>query len=204
MGSLRRIVLVRHGETDGESSIRFHGATDVGLSPLGREQMKRVARELGPEPLDRVLASPLRRSWQAAWIVGRGAPVQLEPDFREVDFGRWEGMTREEIERADPVLAQEWQAGAESFEYPGGESLGDFRARVRRGLDRLLASGARSALVVAHKGVIRTIAETVTGEALPAGEPPLGGVVNLTRDAEGPWFVGRRSSNPPALERQPA
>jgi len=204
MSSLRRIVLIRHGETDGESSIRFHGATDVGLSPLGREQIKRVARELGPEPVDRVVASPLRRAWQSAWIVGRGAPVQLEPEFREVDFGRWEGLTREEIERADPVLAREWQGGSEAFEHPGGESVRDFRTRVRRGLDRLLASGARSALVVTHKGVIRTIAETLTGEALSAGEPALGGVVNLTRDGEDGWFVGRRSSDPTALQRQPA
>lgn len=203
MSQLRRIVLVRHGETDGESSVRFHGASDVGLSSLGRDQMKRVARELDPQPVGRVVASPLRRAWQSAWIVGGGRPVQLEPDFREVDFGRWEGMTREEIERADPVLAVEWQSGSDGFEYPGGESRAAFRARVERGLERLRASGLRSVLVVAHKGVIRIVAKTLTGEDLGAELPDLGSAVTLTRAGDGSWFVGRRSSDPAPLEGQP-
>ena len=198
MGALRRIVLVRHGETDGRSSVRFLGATDVPLADEGRAQMSRVARELD-ELFDRVVASPLRRSWQSAWIVGRGAPVALEPDFCEVDFGRWEGLTREEIERSDPIRAEDWRAGAEGFAYPGGESRADFRARVARGLERLLAADARSALVVVHKGVIRVVAELLTGEAPSHEEPPIAGAIDLTRDGD-TWFRGRRSSNPPGLE----
>jgi broad specificity phosphatase PhoE len=202
MSSLRRIVLVRHGETDGESSIRFHGTTDVGLAPEGREQMKAVARQLRFESFDGLFASPLRRAWAAAWIVGGGGEISLMPQFREVDFGRWEGLTREEIEARDPVLAKDWQDGAEGFEYPGGESRSGFRARVESGLDAVLASGLSSALVVAHKGVIRTIAEKLTGEALDREAPPLGGVLVLTRDGDGSWFAGQRGSNPPALAEQ--
>jgi broad specificity phosphatase PhoE len=194
MRTLRRIVLVRHGETDGQSSQRFHGSGDVGLDPVGREQMQRVAARLSPERFDVVVASPLRRSWQSAWIAGQGQPVALDPDFREVHFGRWEGLTLQEIERTDPVRFQEWQAGAEAFEYPGGEARADFRARVERGLERLLASDARSALLVLHKGVIRTIAWALTGEMGPREEPALGGVVELTRDGES-WFRGRRPSS---------
>jgi broad specificity phosphatase PhoE len=126
----------------------------------------------------------------------------LVPQFREVDFGRWEGLTREEIEACDPVLAKDWQDGAEGFEYPGGESRSAFRARVESGLDALLASGLRSVLVVAHKGVIRAIGEKLTGEALEREAPPLGGVVVLTRDGDGSWFAGQRGSNPPALAEQ--
>jgi len=202
MPSLRRIVLVRHGETDGESSIRFHGTTDVALAPEGREQMKAVARQLRFESFDGLFSSPLRRAWGAAWIVGGGSEISLVPQFREVDFGRWEGLTRDEIEARDPVLAKDWQDGAEGFEYPGGESRSDFRARVESGLDALLASGLRSVLVVAHKGVIRAIGEKLTGEVLDREAPPLGGVVVLTRDVDGSWFVGQRGSNPPALAEQ--
>jgi len=202
MSSLRRIVLVRHGETDGESSIRFHGTTDVGLSPEGGEQMKGVARRLRSESFDALLSSPLRRAWASAWIVGRGGEISLVPQFREVDFGRWEGLTREEIEARDPVLAKDWRDGAEGFEYPGGESRSDFRARVESGLDAVLALSLRSVLVVAHKGVIRAIAEKLTGQALDREAPALGGVVVLTRDADGSWFAGQRGSNPPALAAQ--
>jgi broad specificity phosphatase PhoE len=188
MTRLRRILLVRHGETDGESSIRFHGSTDVGLSDEGREQVERAGRQVRRQPIDLVVASPLRRSWRAAWIAGGGRPVRLESDFREVDFGRWEGLTMEEIRIRDPILCQDWLSGAEGFGYPEGESRDELRARVGRGVERLLATPVHSALLVLHKGVIRVIVEKLTGEALPPTDPPLGGLVTLTRSAEGSWL----------------
>jgi broad specificity phosphatase PhoE len=199
MSVLRRIVLVRHGETEGQSSVRFHGATDVALDAVGQEQIRATARRLGPECFDVVVSSPLRRAWQSAQILAGGVPIALESEFREVDFGRWEGLTAREIEQSDPVLYVDWQAGVESFEYPGGESRADFKGRVERGLDRLLASGAHSALVVAHKGVVRGISLALAGDPLDRERPPLGGVIELTRDGDA-WLVGRRSSNPPGLE----
>ena len=197
MSRLRRLLLVRHGGTDGESSIRFHGHTDVGLSEEGLEQMARAARQVAHQPFDLVVASPLRRSWRAAWIVGRGAPVRLEDDFREVHFGRWEGLTKEEIQIRDPILYEDWQAGVEGFGYPEGESRVEFEARVVRGLERLAGAGAHSALLALHKGVIRIIVEHLTGEPLPLGDPPLGGVTILTRNPDGTWFRGQRSSSSP-------
>lgn len=200
MGGVRRLVLVRHGETDGESSVRFFGATDVDLCDEGRAQMRRLSACLNAEPVDLVVASPLRRSWRSAWILAGGAPVRLESDFREVDFGRWEGLSKEEIRARDPILFEDWQARVENFEYPGGESRKAFRERVLRGLERLLASDAQAPLVVVHKGVVRTIVEALTGEAAAPEEPPIGGAIDLTRDPSGRWFRGRRSSNPPGLD----
>ena len=190
MSRLRRILLVRHGETDGESSIRFHGSTDVGLSAEGREQVARAGRQVRLQPIDLVVASPLRRSWRGAWIAGGGAPVRLESDFREVDFGRWEGLTMEEIQARDPILCADWVSGADGFGYPEGESREGFRARVVQGVERLLAADVHSALLVLHKGVIRVIVEQLTDEPLPLGAPDLGGIVTLTRDAQGGWFQG--------------
>lgn len=204
MSRLRRILLVRHGETDGESSIRFHGHTDVGLSEEGLGQMAWAARQVAHHPIDLVVASPLRRSWRAAWIVGHGALVRLEDDFREVHFGRWEGLTKEEIQIRDPLLYEDWQAGVDGFAYPGGESREEFQARVVRGLERLAGADAHSALLALHKGVIRVIVQHLTGEPLPLGDPPLGGVVILTRDANGDWFQGQRSSNPPRPSEEAA
>ncbi len=199
MSNLRRLILVRHGETDGESSIRFHGATDVALSESGRRQMQLASRRIGPDTFDTVVASPLRRSWASAWIAGRGAQVDLMPEFREVDFGRWEGLTLEEIEGRDPVAFADWQSGADGFEYPGGESRADFHARVSAGLAKLLAGPARTALVVVHKGVIRAIAAELTGQEIDGEAPELGGIVEVTRGADGGWFLGTRGSDPAAL-----
>jgi broad specificity phosphatase PhoE len=200
MSQLRRLVLIRHGETVGESSVRFHGSNDVELSDAGRAMMRDAARGLHGEVFDLVLASPLRRSWEAASIVVGGGPVRLEHDFREIDFGRWEGMTRQEIEACDPVLFEDWQAKPASFDFPGGERRADFRARVLRGLERLEQGGATRALVVVHKGTIRTIADRLLGTPLPEGEPPLGGTVVLARGPEGGWARGRCGGTRAGLE----
>ena len=197
MTQLRRLVLVRHGETEGESSIRFHGSADVALSAEGATQMQAVSSALGDEPVDLIVSSPMRRAWRSAWIVGKGAPVRLESNFREIHFGRWEGLTREEIQAADPVLYEDWQNKSEGFEFPGGEPRGEFRERVEKGLDSLLAAPVHAALVVAHKGVIRTIVELLIGER-PHGLE-LGDGIELTRKSDGTWFEGRNSSNPPGL-----
>jgi broad specificity phosphatase PhoE len=200
---LRRIVLLRHGETVGNSHERYHGSADVALSDEGRRQMREASRLLAREVFELVVASPLRRSWESAWIVAGGALVRIEDGFREIHFGRWEGLTAEEIQARDPVAYQQWQERAPGFEYPGGERRDDFRRRVAEGLARIEASGAANALLVAHKGVARTIAEQLLGEPLADGEPPLGGKLSLTRTGDR-WRLGRRSSNPPGLEEEAA
>jgi broad specificity phosphatase PhoE len=191
--------MVRHGETEGQSSVRFHGSADVGLNDEGRAQLRETARKMRTEIFDLVVASPLRRSWEGAAIVSSGAPVRLYPEFREVHFGQWEGMTAGEIEASNPTLYRDWMAGAEGFEYPGGELREAFRSRIARGLESLLGSGATSALVVSHKGVIRTICDQLL-EAAPSEGPELGGILSVTRGADGRWFEGRRSSNPAGLD----
>src|SRR5262245_5026436 len=198
--ALRQLLLVRHGETNGASSVRYFGSTDVELSPEGRAHMTALGHQLAFRRVDLWVASNLRRSWVSAGLVSRGAPVRLDPDLREIHFGQWEGLTREEIQARDPVRFQDWQAGAEGFEYPGGEARSAFRARIGRAIERLLASGAANAAGVLHKGVIREIARQLTGAPLPTTEPPLGGTVVLTRVAGGPWVLGERSSNPPNVE----
>jgi len=194
--SLRRLVMLRHGETVGNSSVRFHGAGDVALSDAGREQVRAAARALRQEVFDLVAASPLRRSWEAALLVGGGAPVRIEDGFREIHFGRWEGLTAAEIERRDPVLYRAWHERAPGFEFPGGEIRAEFRARVKAAFEQIVGSGAKSALLVCHKGVIRAIAEQLLGQPLPDDEPHLAGAVGLSCGVDGAWFLGRRGSEP--------
>ncbi len=199
MSTIRRLILVRHGETNGESSLRYHGSADVELSPAGIARMHDVRRSLRLDDVDLVVASSLKRSWKAARLIANGAQIRLESDLREIDFGRWEGLTREEIAASDPVAFADWQAGVEGFEYPGGEQRAAFRERVLRALGRILATRGRGALVVAHKGVIRTIVESLAGELLERERPALGEVLELVSRPDGRWTLGRRSSNPASV-----
>lgn len=199
MARLRQLVLVRHGETDGESSVRFHGSGDVALSAIGTAQMQRVAAAFANRVPDLLVASPMRRALGSAQIAGRGAPIRIEANFREIHFGRWEGLSKEEIRARDPILYEDWQSRAEGFEFPGGELRASFRERVQAGLDTLLRADARDALLVVHKGVIRAIVEALTGEKLALDEPAIGELIVVTRNPDGTWYRGVRSSNPPGL-----
>jgi broad specificity phosphatase PhoE len=201
---LRKLILIRHGETDGQSSVRYHGSTDVPLSEAGRAQMRRVASRLRETPIDRWVGSSLSRSWQSAAIASRGAQVKLEADFREIHFGRWEGMTAEEIRASDPVRYEDWQKGAEGFEYPNGEPRAAFRTRVGSALARLLAEDGHTGACVLHKGVIREIVRALTGSALDRSKLAVGELVELTHTAAGEWVLGSRSSNPAALSEEAA
>jgi broad specificity phosphatase PhoE len=167
-----RLILVRHGETEGESSIRYHGRTDVALSELGRDQMRRAARAIetnhGGVNFARVFSSPLVRASEGARIVaGDSAPTVTIHEFAEVHFGLFEGLTADEIRDRYPDDFARWNADrlAPGYTYPEGESRADFTTRVERGLERMLALWTPldgDALLVAHRGVIRAIVRKLT------------------------------------------
>jgi broad specificity phosphatase PhoE len=174
-----RLVLVRHGETVGNSSIRYHGRTDVALSELGRRQMRAARQWLaardGARGFAPVFTSPLVRAAESARIIaGDDAAALVIEDFVEVDFGLFEGLTAEEIAERYPEEFRRWNSDrlAVDFVYPEGESRAAFVARVARGTARMLAlwhddrcrgrAGA-SALLVAHRGVIRAVVRQMTG-----------------------------------------
>ncbi len=160
---LRRLVLVRHGETEGQSSIRYYGATDVPLNESGRRQLARVGRALADVPLDAVYTSALRRTVEGARIIAPDVPAQAIASFNEVHFGEWEGLTREEIAARDPERYGRWRHALDDFCYPGGEAVSAFRARVVYAWRRLLPAAPAHALVVAHKGVIASIVAEMLG-----------------------------------------
>lgn len=185
MAECARLVLVRHGETVGNSSIRYYGRTDVALSKLGRRQMHAtrewLAQHYSAGRLAPVFTSPLVRAAEGARIIaGEDVPLLVINEFAEVDFGRFEGLTAEEIAERFPEDFRRWNANrlAVDFIYPGGEGRGAFTERVGRGTERMLAmletawregrcSGANAALVVAHRGVIRAVIQRMVGLVEP-------------------------------------
>lgn len=171
------LVLVRHGETEGESSIRYHGRNDVTLSELGRAQMLAARSEIearfGDTTFDQIFATPLSRASEGAQIIaGPDARIIAVEDFIEVHFGLFEGLTREEIQQRHPLEFEKWRADplASTYTYPEGENRAAFTARVERGLAttlKMIDASTRTdherALIVAHRGVIRTIVHALTG-----------------------------------------
>lgn len=163
------LILVRHGETTGNSALRLYGATDVPLSELGRRQMRRVrdclSREFEGPDFDSLWCSPLARSNESARLAypGEGQEPRVVEAFREIDFGRWEGWTIDEVLARDPAGHAAWQQGDLSWSFPGGDGRRAFRNRVGDAARELFSTVDGRQLAVLHKGVCKVIIGTLTG-----------------------------------------
>lgn len=157
-----RLFLLRHGHLENSDRGAINGQTDVFLSPRGRHQMERRAKDLAGVPATLLLSSSLSRTRESLEPLARSRP-DLVPRplerFRERSFGSWEGKTRPEIEREDPAGFARWQKLDLSFVPPGGESLLNFRDRINRAMEDLLleVGYGHNAILVAHSGVNRIL-----------------------------------------------
>lgn len=155
-----RLYLMRHGQVaDGHTHL-YHGHNDVDLSPTGIRQCEAVAAYLQEVPLAGVYASDLTRTRRGAEIIAQGRPVAVEayPEFREVHFGIWEGLSFQEIMERYPEELQQRFRDLANFRIPGGESLQDLKARALPKLQELIQRHQGEAfLLVAHAGINRVI-----------------------------------------------
>jgi broad specificity phosphatase PhoE len=161
-----RIFLVRHGATVLTAEDRFAGATDVELSDEGREQARRLAVRLSRERIAAIYASPLGRTVETATILAQphGLDVQTRDGLREISHGRWEQMTRREVEQQFPEEAAAWEKDPYTFAPVGGESGLTVTARALPVLmDIVRAHSSGNVLVVSHKATIRLLLSSILG-----------------------------------------
>jgi len=166
MSTNTRIYLVRHGATILSAEDRFAGATDIPLSDEGREQVRRLAERLSGDSISAVFASPLGRTMETAIILAapHSVPVQPVDGLREISHGRWEQMTRLEVERQFPEEAAEWNRDPFTFAPRGGESGLAVTARALPALmDIIREHLGQRVLVVSHKATIRLLLSSLLG-----------------------------------------
>jgi broad specificity phosphatase PhoE len=169
-----RLLLVRHGETEGNVSRRLQGADDP-LTERGRRQADELAAHLAGRDVSALYASPYLRAFETARAVG--AAVGLEPEPRpalaEIDVGRAAGYRFDEWVEAFPREAERFHAEGVDYAWPDGESGRDLGARTEAEMDRILAShrrGSGAVVVVSHGGALAWIIAHLFGE--PEGEWP--------------------------------
>ncbi len=184
----RRITLVRHGESLANLGQRWQGQGDSALSELGRAQARALALRLAPRAFARVIASDLERADHTARALER--KYQTSAQLRELDVGDWEGLTRDEVSARFPEQLARLEAG-EDIALGGGESYGDFCARIDGALAQVLADLAEDehALVVCHGGVIGAAVSGALGlrslRELPISRVFNTSISELAYDAEG-------------------
>jgi len=162
VGPATTLLLLRHGETAYSVDKRFSGVrSDPELTDRGVEQAARAARALAAYgDTAAVVTSPLRRCRQTADAVGQalpGAPVRLDDDLRECDFGVWEGRTFAEVQQGWPQELAGWLSSP-SIAPPEGESFDAVARRVRRARDRALKDyPAQTVVLVTHVTPVKTL-----------------------------------------------
>jgi alpha-ribazole phosphatase len=151
-----QLILIRHGDLGDRCRGRYIGRTDALLSVEGRRQAAALTRPLARLNGALFLASPLRRTRETAEIaLGAKGVFEIDDNLREIDFGRWEGMSFTEIAAADPAAVDRWAALDDAFAYPEGEGIKAFRERIRTVAERCAADPAGTVVLFTHGGVIR-------------------------------------------------
>lgn len=161
-----RIFLVRHGATTLSAEDRFAGATDVPLSDTGREQVRRLAARLSDDGITAVYASPLSRTVETAEILAgpHGLSVEKREGLREISHGRWEQMTRREVDAQFPEESAAWEEDPYTFAPVGGESGLMVTARALPVLMEIVRENqGGNVLVVSHKATIRLLLSSLLG-----------------------------------------
>ena len=165
------LILVRHGRTALTESRKISGGDgeNPDLSELGRQDARQVAEELAKlghsgnfaylAPPVAVVHSPIARAQQTAQAISNrvSIPMVSNDDLAEIGFGEWDGLTNEEMIAAFEDEYNAWRGSLEVAP-PGGETLKDFDARVRRAFDSILEQySGQSVVVVAHVMPIRAL-----------------------------------------------
>lgn len=163
----QRVILVRHGETGWNSTGRFQGHSNPSLNEKGETQAQEIAQQLAGEDVERIISSDLDRALETARMIARDHHLSLmmEPLWRELNFGGWEGLTLTEIQSRFPQQCTEWMQDPWVVRIPGGETVEELKLRVIEAWNRMVEDlpAVNTVVIVAHGGPLRILMCHLTG-----------------------------------------
>lgn len=153
-----KIILIRHGQTEGNAEGRYIGTTDEPLSPDGREIIKNNVYL----PAEIIISSPMLRCRQTAEII-YGRYDDVFDGLKECDFGEFENKNYKELDGNE--MYQQWIDSGGTLPFPGGESMESFSKRCISAFEKAVDKykNAKSMAFVIHGGTIMSIAKKYNG-----------------------------------------
>lgn len=196
-GGPRRLVVLRHGETDSNAAGIWQGQLDHELSARGHAQAKAAARAIVPLRPSRVVASDLRRAQVTGQDVADACGVTMTTDarLREIHAGGWQGLTGEQVREQYPEDMDRLLRGEDFRRGGDGESVAEVAERARALVDEVLETMAPGECVVlATHGVTgRTLAVDLVGLDQQQAWIALGGLRNchwvLLEEGRAGWRI---------------
>ena len=150
----RRLIMLRHGQTDYNATRRMQGHLNTKLSPVGFEQAAAAADFLTNKNIIKIVSSDLDRAFDTATVIGQrlNLPVEKDERLRETHLGLWQSRSHDEVDQLYPGMRALWRHDA-TWAPPGGES----RVEVARRARPLADWDSATVLLVAHGGIISAL-----------------------------------------------
>lgn len=165
--TMQVIYLIRHAETGFNRDGRVQGHSESNLSPLGVKQARRVGRRLGYVEFVAAYASPSTRTMDTARFALGKLDIVPREGLREIRLGDWEGQKADELRKRYPREVERWFHSPMAVRIPGAETVGQFRRRVVREMNRIRKEHPCGEIaVVTHAGVICAYLTSVLGMSL--------------------------------------
>lgn len=154
------IFIVRHGETDWNREGIYQGQMDTPLNEKGRDDARKLAVALSKIRFSYIYTSDLKRAKETSEIINEylNVPTFYKRELREMDFGRWTGISVFDMERIDPDLFKRWRDNPWDVSPPDGETFKDLTERVVKTIEDIFHKHRdENILVVSHGGPIKAI-----------------------------------------------
>lgn len=157
---MKKIYLTRHGESEWNILKRIQGHKDIPLTNRGIKQANLIANRLIHEDIDIIYSSDLKRAYDTAKIIGDkiGLEPNLSKEFREINFGVWEGLSNDIIGSEYREEIHLWRKEPEKLKIKGGETLQEVQLRSMRKLESIINTNEdKNILIVSHGVTLKTM-----------------------------------------------
>lgn len=158
---MKKIILIRHGESKWNTLKKIQGQKDISLTAKGLKQAQLIGNRLKKEKIDKIYSSDLKRAYITAETIGNKIGLDVTPmkELREINFGIWEGMSNDQMlqEFYDDVLL--WRSNPEKLKIEGAESIEELQKRAMKGINKIIDDSDEhdNFVIVSHSATIKTI-----------------------------------------------
>jgi broad specificity phosphatase PhoE len=156
---MTELILARHGETAWNVEKVFRGRADVNLDEVGIRQAHLLGKYLSNWELEAIFSSPVNRALDTANIIARyrKVAVRIAEGLIDFDYGEWQSLSEQEVERLYPAILNEWHNNPHKVKMPGGESLEDVKRRAVEVVNDILSRHQGDVLLISHRVVLKVL-----------------------------------------------
>ncbi len=164
-----KLLFTRHGQTDWNIARRYQGHSDTALNQVGIHQAEQLAKRLSKETIHAIYSSDLSRAMATARAVAAFHHIEprMDPRWRELSFGDWEGMTYDEMSAHSPDLFDAWMKDSLAVSTPNGETHLQLAEKVEAAFNEIKTKHKEeTVLIVGHSGSMQSLLALLLGVTL--------------------------------------